>query len=175
MPDRPDHAFPQDWATGLQEQVDWNDAGSFAHLLAHPNLTGYVAEGFEFSVNWDNNLLNVSEGRAFLWESGTETNDHREDNGPDAKELVGAVFAAQRGPSGDISLGSSDENYVYLAIDQTTNDGVEFHTNTTETAPPEPYLRLGVVDTFDQTVEEEHRAPTTTSRRLRVTGPTGGV
>ncbi len=174
MPDRDQHAFPQDWATGLQTTVDWNDAGSFASLLGHPNLRGYVSDGFEFNVDWNNNLLNISEGKAYLWEPTTETNDHRGSDGPDVKKLIDAMFVAQRGPSGDITLVDNDTNHIYIAIDQTDNDEVTFHSNTTETAPPRPYLKLGIVDTFYEIPYEMYRAPSMTSRRMRVTGPTHG-
>lgn len=173
-----DHAWPQDWGTGLNEQVDWVDAGALAHLLDHPNLRGYVAEGLEFTYDSTNNILNIGDGKAFLHESATETNDHREDDGPAPKELLGALFAVQTGVSGDLTLVDGDTNYVYLALDQTVNEtdadqggsALEYHINTTQTAPPEPYLRVGRVDTFEQVAYEENRAPATTHNTLRITG-----
>lgn len=173
MPD--EHAFPQDWATGLQETVDWNDAGSFANLADHPNNRSYVAEGLTFDVDWANDIFQLAEGRAYLHQSTTGTNDHREDNGPDEKELEGGLFVGQRGPSGDLTLTADATNHVFMGIDQSENDLVEYHVNTTDTAPPAPYLKLGTIDTANDTYVELNRAPTVTTRRLRVTGDTHGA
>lgn len=173
-----DHAWPQDWGTGLSDQVDWVDAGALAHLLDHPNMRGYVAEGLEFDVDYTNGILTITDGKAFLHESATETNDHREDDGPGPKELLGALFAVQKGVSGDLTMIDNDVNYVYLALDQTLNEtdpddgdsALQYYTNTTQTAPPEPYLLVGTVDMYNEEYTELNRAPDTTHSRLRVTG-----
>lgn len=169
-----DHTFPQDWGTGLDEQVDWTDAGSFAHLNDHPNLRGYVERGLNFNVDETTDILNITDGRAFVYESTTASNDHRDEDGPDAKTLEGGTFVTQRDVSGDIALTADAMNYVYLAINQNNNDQTEYYTNTTESPPPEPYIRLGRIDTTDYTNYEENRNPVTTSRRERVTGATHG-
>lgn len=174
-----DHAWPQDWGTGLDDQVDWVDAGALAHLLDHPDQRGYVAEGFEFSVDYTNGLLNIDAGKAFLHESTTSTNDHREDDGPAPKELLGAIFVVQTGVSGDLTLTDGDVNYVYIGLDQTINendpdvgsDAIQYYINTTQSPPPEPYLLIGTVDTANNTKQELNRARDTTHNRLRVTGP----
>lgn len=172
-----DHAWPQDWGTGLDDQVDWVDAAAVAHLMDHPNLRGCVADGMEFDVDYTNNILTITAGNAYLRETTTTTNDHREDDGPAPKTLEGGVFKVQNGVSGDISLVDNEINYVYLNLDQTNNEDdettanpISYVTNTTATAPTEPYLRIGRVDTFAAEKFEENRSPVTESRRLRVTG-----
>lgn len=169
-----DHTYPQDWGTGLSEQVDWVDAGAFAHLADHPNLRGYVEHGFGFTADWANNILNVGDGKAFVFETGTQTNDHRDEDGPDAKDLIGGTFVVQRDVSGDLALTDSDMNYVYLSVDQTDNDATAYYTNTTQTRPSEPALLLGRVDTANDVIYEMNRNPQTSSRRQRVTGTTHG-
>lgn len=170
------HSWPQDWGTGLDGQVDWVDAAHIAHLIDHPNLRG-VAEGFKFTVDHTDNILNIGAGNAYLRESETETNDHRGDDGPAPKVLEGGLFKVQAGVSGDLGLVDNEVNYVYLGLDQSLNEDdsdtgspIGWFVNTTQTPPPEPYLRLGRVDTFTDEVFEENRAPTTESRRVRVTG-----
>lgn len=169
-----EHSFPQDLATGLQETVDWNDAGAFAHHNDHPNQRSYVIGGFELDPDFANNLLSITGGKAALYESVTETNDHRADDGPDAKELEGALFTVQRGPSGDLTINDDATNYAYIAIDHEQNDVAQFFVNTTGVPPSEPYLLLGRVDTDGEQTFEENRAPTGTYNRLRVTGETYG-
>lgn len=173
-----EHVWPQDWGTGLDDQVDWVDAGALANALDHPNLRGYVVEGLEMSVDYTNGIVNISDGKAFLYESTTETNDHRDDDGPGPKELLGALFPVQIGVSGDLTLVDGETNQIYLALDQSVNEtdpddgasALEYHINTTQTVPPEPYLLIGTVDMESQTATEKNRAPKTTHSRLHVTG-----
>lgn len=169
------HAFPQDLATGLQETVDWNDAGSFANHVDHPNLRNYVAEGLELDVSFSDNVVRVTEGKAFMWQEQTMTNDHREDEGPDEKQLMGGLFVTQRGPSGDMVLSEGTVNYVWMYIVQQETDTATFEVNTTGNPPPEPYLRIGRVDMDEEIVYEENRAPSVSAKRLVVTGSEYGM
>lgn len=164
------HAFPQDWATGLQETVDWNDAGSFANHVDHPNLRDYVAEGMELDVNFSNNIVRVEEGKAYVHQEQTMTNDHRDSNGPDEKTLLGGTFVGQRGPSGDMVLSEGTTNYIWMNIPQHETDTVDFQVNTSGNPPPEPSLLIGRVNTATEQVFEENRAPATKSKRLVVAG-----
>lgn len=162
-------AFPQDESTGLEDTIDWNDAGGFAWLAHHPNTTGHVVEGFEFDVDWANNLLTVHGGVAELYQESTWTNDHTDEGGDPEKELGHVSFRVQRGPSGDRNLIDGEVNYIYLGLDQTENNTVFFQDNTTKTPPPDPYLLLGTVDTTDDTAVLMNRSPTMTAERMLIT------
>lgn len=170
-----EHSFPEDWGTDLQDTVDWNDAAAFANLADHPNQRGYVATGFEFTPNFSTNNLNIAEGRAYLWRSEVQTNDHTGDDGPEAKTLGGGLFVAQRGASGDINLVSGETNHIFVRIDRSGNDTVIFSTNTTGAQPTTPSLLLGRVDTTDEEYFEDNRAPAMQAQRLVVTGDTHGA
>lgn len=171
-----EHAFPEDWGTDLQEQVDWNDAAAFANLVDHPHNRGYVVTGFTFDTAdlASNDIIRIEPGRAFLWRPQAMTNDHSGDGGPGEKTLEGALFSVQRGSSGDIGLVSNDLNYIFVRLDRTQNDTVIFATNTTGDQPDEPSLLIGRVDTSTDSVYEDNRAPAMQARRLVVTGETHG-
>lgn len=170
-----EHSFPKDWGTGLQDTVDWADAGAFANLIDHPNIRGYVVEGYEFDMNWSNNILNVGSGRAYVHISETKTNDHQGDGGPDEKTLLGGSFVAQRGASGDINLVSDAVNYIWLRADRQDNDVVAISSNTDAVAPTPPSLLIGRVDTGEEVLYEDNRAPSVKAQRIVVTGDTHGA
>lgn len=168
------HVFPQDLATGLQETVDWNDAGSFAHLADHPNLRQYVASGFEYNVDWENDIINISGGKAYVYEATTGTNDHRENDGPDSKNLEHALFVVQMDASGDLNLNEQYTNYIFIDVNQSETDTASYFTNTTGATPSSPYILLGTADAAWEEVVWMNRNPTTASRRLVVAGQTHG-
>ena len=141
-----DFKFPEDSGTGLTDTVDWDDAGGFAFLGYHPNISDYVLEGFELDVTWSTATLNITEGVGIASAETSETNDHTDKGGEPAKVVHGAAFKFQRGPAGDIPLTAGQVNHVYLGLDLTTNNRVIPVVNTDETPPSEPYLKLGTVN-----------------------------
>lgn len=161
-------SFPQDQATGLEDTIDWNDAGGFAWLAHHPNTTGHVIEGFEFDVDWANGLFTIYGGVAVLYQSSTWTNDHTDEGGDPQTEVGNVSFKVQRGPSVDRDL-ASGTNYVYLGLDQTQNNRVIFQDNTTQTPPSEPYILLGTIDTGSQSVVRYNENPSMTAEKMLIT------
>lgn len=161
-------SFPQDQATGLQDTIDWNDAGGFAWLSHHPNTTGHVIEGFTFEPDWANGLFTIRGGVAELEQASTWTNDHSDEGGDPETEVGNVSFRVQRGPSVDRNL-ADGVNYVYLHLDQTENNRVLFTDNTTQTPPAEPYLLIGTLDTQTETVVQKNRNPTATYESVLVT------
>lgn len=164
-----DFTFPMDRGTGLEDTVDWNDAGAFAHLAHHPNSTDYIVDGFEFSVDFEDLLLNISAGVAEVSMSATKTNDtSNEEGGQEDKELIGATFKVQRDGSSSLNL-DDGVNHVYLSIELTENNTSEFYVNTSGTSPPSPYLLLGIIDTEEESVVRPNVAPSATFRRMLIT------
>lgn len=161
-------SFPQDAATGLQDTIDWNDAGGFAWLSHHPNTTGHVIEGFELEPDYSNDLFTIRGGVAELEQTTTWTNDHTDDGGEPEIEVGHATFRAQRGPSVDREL-ASGTNYVYLYLDQSANNRVLFQDNTTQTPPSEPYILLGTIDTGSQSVVYHNQHSTQTAEKMLIT------
>ena len=164
------HVFPQDSGTGVTDEADWDDAASFAWHEDSPNERDYVVSGLEFTVNEQTNTLNISAGKAKLYQAQAETNDHTGDGGSPAKVLLHTLFTVQPDPSGDISLSDGAVNHVYLGLNQQENDGYVWQQNTDQTPPPDPYLKLGEVDmtTSPPIIKEMNRAPTGRFRELTI-------
>jgi hypothetical protein len=160
--------YPQDPATGVTDGSDWDDAGGFAFHEDSLNERDYVVAGLEFTVNWSTNTLNVSEGKAKLYQAQTKTNDHSGDGGPAPKMLKHAVFTVQPDNSGDLSLSDNATNHVFIGLNQQENDDYIWQVNTDNTPPSEPYLKLGTVDTGTELIKELNRAPAGRFRELRV-------
>lgn len=166
------HSFPQDGATGIDDTVDWDDAGAFAQLAFDLNTVDYVLDGFEFTnFNFDTGVFNVTGGLARVTQETTQTNSHEDDDGPPAKTLQLAAFVTQTGASGDLQLTTGEINHVYLAVDQTSNDRTLFRVNTDATAPPDPSLKLGTVDVPNQTYSYVNRLPAGQFRSLEIKAP----
>lgn len=163
--------FPQDEATGIAETVDWDDAGAFAQLAYDLNTIDYVLDGYEFTPDYTNNILNIAGGVARVSQPTVQTGDHAEDGGPSAKVLRLAAFVAQGDASGDISLAANAVNHVYLAVDQSTNDAIYYRVNTDQTVPEEPSLKLGTVDTSANTYSYVNRLPSAQFSSLEIRAP----
>lgn len=163
--------FPQDEATGISETVDWDDAGGFAQLAYRQNSINYVEEGFDFTPDYTNNVLNISSGVAIVTQPTVQTGDHQEDGGPGPKVLRLAAFIAQGDASGDLALTDAAVNHVYLAVDQNTNDAIYYRVNTDQTVPEPPSLKLGTVNTTTDTYSYENRNPVGTFSRIEVRAP----
>lgn len=161
-----DNTYPQDTGTGLDETVDFNNAAEFAQLAHDINGVDYVVDGLSFTVDYTNNILNISEGVAKLYQSSAETPDHSADGGEGPKTIAHTVFVAQLDASGDLTLTDSATNHVFIGIDQNTQNRTIYQINTTDSPPAEPYLKLGTVDTVTDTHTEMNRAPAGTFRRL---------
>lgn len=160
--------YPQDEATGATDGADWDDAAGFAFHEDSINERDYVVGGLEFNVNWSTNTLNVTDGKAKIYQSEAQTNDHSGDGGPGPKVLKHTVFTIQPDSSGDLTLTAGATNHVYLGVNQQENDDYVWQVNTDETPPSEPYLKLGEVDTANSTITELNRAPAGTFRELTV-------
>lgn len=166
------HNFPQDGATGVEETVDWDDAGAFAQLAYDLNTTDYVLDGFEFTnFDFSAGVFNVTSGVARVSQPTAQTNDHSDDDGPAAKTLQLAAFVTQAESSGDLALDTSTVNHVFIAVDQSTNDRTLYRVNTDGTEPAEPSLKLGTIDGANQTYSYVNRLPTGEFSRLEITAP----
>lgn len=128
-----DKIFPQDGDT---------DSGvNFSEWIARANLTNYVEEGLSLSADFTNNVLDVSAGRAYIM------------HGDEDKLII----ADQR--TGLALPDSSGTNVVYLDPTFSVNDEVAITILADGSTPSGAYLRLGTVDTQNETVTEENRAP----------------
>lgn len=165
------YGFPQDEATGATNEADWDDAAGFAFHEDSPNERDYVVAGLTFDVNWATNTLNISGGKAKFYQQSAQTADHTNDGGPPAKAVEHTTFAFQFPPSGDIGLASNDVTHVFVGINQNENDDYIWQTNTDNTPPSEPQLKLGSIDTAignDDGIDYVNRAPAGEFRELTV-------
>lgn len=157
---------PKDLGTGLQDTVDWIDAASIAWLTHNANATGYVVDGFDFTVDWNNDILNIDSGVAEAQFDAATTNDHTAEGGPPEVNLQNVTFRLQRGPSGDINLGNG-VNHVWVATSIVDNNDVSFYSSTDENeAPDDPHVKLGEVDTDEQTIRQRPHPDVSANRLL---------
>lgn len=167
-------SYSEDLGTGLQDDtVDWVDAGAVAWLAHDPTATNMVVDGFEFTVDLTNDILNIASGVAVAEFQSAKTNDHSNEGGPGQRELQRVSFRFQRGPSGDINL-NSGVNHVWVASSLTDNNSVDFYTSTDETqAPSDPHVKIGTVDTAAATqseaVDRANDAPSARFDRILLT------
>ncbi len=145
-----DFVFPEDTGTGAGSG-DAADAANFASLA--DQLGEYVASGFTFTYDATAEDVAVSAGKAFL----------RDTTATAAQSLAerdqGVKYVVEASARSNISLSSSTVNHLFLSIDLSTDDSVTVSTNTTDTLPAAPSLKLGTVDTTDGTTTLVNRGP----------------
>lgn len=140
-----DHVFPEDEGTGANDG-DYADAANFASAM--DTLTDYVANGMSFTVDYGVPSVDVSAGKAFVSDSAAgmaqsaETRDR------------GVSFAVEAAARSGLGLTDGDVNHVYLDVDLTQDDGVSYTINTTGSAPADPALKIGEIDTTNDTKDE---------------------
>ncbi|QCC57370.1 hypothetical protein [Natrinema thermotolerans] len=151
-----DHVFPED--QGTNENLtdpgdgDANDAANWAGAHYSANDVDYVLSGLTFSADWATPALDISQGKARISSpeaTGAQTGEIRRD----------VAFTVEVDARSGVALEADATNHVYLNVLLTDDDALEIVINTTGTVPAEPSLKIGVVDTAAETVDEVNRAP----------------
>lgn len=148
-----DNVFPEDSGTGGYSagDGDFDEAANFASLADAVGLTDYVVEGLNFTLDAGTPSLDISQGKAVVTQSSTtgaksgETRDN------------GVAFVAELDARTGLSLTDGDVNHVFLSVDLTSADTINIIINTTNSAPSQPYVKLGTVDTTNDTTTELNR------------------
>jgi len=149
-----DFVFPEDSGTGAYAtgQGDDNDAANFAAYIEATGFTDYVVKGLNFTLDAGTPSLDVSKGKAVLTKdtvSAAQTNESRDE---------GNSFVAEIDQRTGLSLTDNDVNHVFLDVDLSSKDAVSVVVNTTDSAPASPSLKIGTVDTTNDTTTELNRA-----------------
>lgn len=151
----PSFVYPEDVGTGAR-RGDWNDAANFAAVYDTLSQGDYVAKGLNFTYNPGDPSLDISSGKALLSKSSVSTRDHG--SGAETRD-EGGQFITEVDSISRISLTDNDVNYVFISIDLSSDDTTEYVINTDDVPPPEPRLKIGVIDTGNDSVNEINRNP----------------
>jgi len=144
-----DFVFPEDGGTGATDG-DFNDAANFASLAQATGLKNYVVQGLNFTLNAGTPSLDISEGKAVVTADSATANQSTETRD-------GVAFVADMDARTGIALTDADVNHVFLQVDLSTDDTINIIVNTTNSAPSQPYVKLGTVDTSADTTTELNR------------------
>lgn len=141
--------FPEDDGTGVSDgSEDYDSAGHFGLLSQHQGGS-YVGNGLGFSnVDTNKNTVDVGSGHAFV-EFDSVTVQSGSGSTYDTTLPDPIVMTIVLPTSVTITLDDGAENDVYLATDPTTNDGAYLRHGSTVTAPSDPSVLIGTVDTTD--------------------------
>jgi len=150
-----EYTFPQDFGTGSAysgqsgDTGDNNDAARFGALVGATQPVSCIINGLTFSnVDFTNLTVDIDSGKfyAVADDVGVATaNETRDDV---------AHVNGHTGTTG-LSLTDSAINHVYAYTDLDLKDDVKITINTTNTSPSYPSVKIGEIDTTDNTVSEQ--------------------
>ncbi|SNZ18185.1 hypothetical protein SAMN06269185_3284 [Natronoarchaeum philippinense] len=152
--------FPEDKGTGLPStsDADYSSAGHFGGLAAQSNSTDYVEAGMGFTPDFGTPALDIGAGLAYIRHEATV--NVQDDVGDYINDWKQGISLAVQVPSvSGLALTDGATNHVFVALDLSSNNGAEYVINTTGDAPSAPSLKIGTVDTANDTVEELNRDP----------------
>lgn len=150
-----DFVFPEDEGTGGHSSGsgDKNDAANFAAAFDAIGMTDFVATGMSFTLNASTPSLDISKGKAVVTDSSataTQTSETRDD---------GVAFVVEADSRSGLSLTDATTNHIFLDVDLTAEDAISIHIDTDDTQPSQPSLKIGTVDTSNDTTTELNRRP----------------
>ena len=159
-----DFVFPEDIGTGAPEG-DNADAANFAAHEHTTEQTDFVETGIEFDVDWSDGVFTVSEGMIKV------SDDSAEEAQSASVRDQGVTYTVIVDERTDVSF-SGDTN-VYVDVDLSDDDTVNIVTS--DEAPDDPSLLVGVLDTGDERTHHVNRGPDvrTESSSVRSTVPPG--
>jgi hypothetical protein len=150
-----EYTFPQDFGTGLAysgqsgDTGDNNDAARFGALVGATQPVSCIINGLTFSnVDFTNLTVAVDSGKfyAVADDVGVATANESRDGVAHVNGHTGTT---------GLSLTDSAVNHVYAYADLDVKDDVKIAINTTNTSPSYPSVKIGEIDTTDNTVSEQ--------------------
>lgn len=120
--------------------------------IARGNAVDYVEDGCGFSVDHTNDTIDI----------GTTTTDGNFAIIEDSQQAY-PLFPDQA--TGIALPNASATNHVFIAYD-TSNDQIYYHIDDDDTAPSDPSLKIGTVDTANDTSTELNREPSIATGQL---------
>lgn len=148
--------FPQDEGTGVADgSEDYNSAGFFAALSRYRGDGSYVGEDtsgsptLQFSnVDTTNETADVGTGFAYIMEGGASVQSGAQQS-YDTTLPVSVPYVVALPSSITLSLDTDTTNEIWLAVDPTANDSVYIRHGSGLSAPSDPSVKLGTVNTSD--------------------------
>lgn len=151
--------FPQDDGTGVPDtNEDYNSAAFFSLLAKFKGDTSYVGEDtagsatLQFAnIDTTNEQVDVQAGYGYIVESG-HTIQSGSQTSYDVSLPVSSPYVTILPTNvAGLGLGTDSVNDVWLAVDPTANDSVYLRHGSGLTAPSDPSVKLGTVNTSDGT------------------------
>ena len=151
------HTFPQ---TG-----DPDDAENFAQLIGQTNLADFVETGMGLTPDYSNLSVTVGAGQAYV-STGTQTASSTSE---DRLETTMVVQVAQD----TLALTDAAVNHVYVEPNIGTDDSASYQVYTDETNAGANALKIGEVDTSNNTATELNRYPEHALQLLEIYNDSG--
>jgi hypothetical protein len=145
--------------TSVSGDVVWQDGDDLSETnltrtAAKNNLTDYVERGLGFVADFGSNTLDIGSGHVII------------QDGINAYDLFPDSV-------NDLSLpAGSGVNYVFAAHDPNTDDDITYHIDDDDTPPTNPSLKIGTVDTANDTSTNINRNPVGNFRTVSINGTT---
>lgn len=148
------HVFPQ---TG-----DNDDAENFAQMIGQHVLADYVETGMNFTVDYSVPEVTISTGLCFI-RIGSDTASSTGETRLSPNHAVQVEQAT-------ISLADSATNHIFVEPDFQTDDNAIYSSYTDPTNAPSDVLKIGEIDTSNDTSTQENRAPDANFADIDFTG-----
>ena len=132
---------------------DWADAANFAFADRKENVVDYVEEGLNFTVDYATPAVDISAGKAIVSESSADSSN----TGETRNNVAYAVWLDAR--SG-VGLTDAAVNHIWMDAQVGSDDSPRIVVNTDNTQPTSHSIKIGEIDTSNDTSTELNRAPT---------------
>lgn len=152
--------WPEDKGTGAPVAADEGDWASAAYHASLATATGadYVETGLGLNYNPSDTTMDVGDGVAFVKYTGSST-VQLDSSSYDTAWDEDLIFMVDAPAVSNLSLDSGAVNDVYLAVDPTGGDSARLRYGSSVSAPSDPHVKLGEVDTSTDTTTERNRNP----------------
>lgn len=164
--------WPEDAGTGApveSDSGDWASAGHMGTAITSIGLGGYVGTGMGIGYNPSDTTMDIGQGLAFVEFNGT-ISVQSTSSAYDTSWAPPMVFLVSVPAVSNLALDASSVNDVYLAVDPTAGNGARYVYGSSVSAPTDPHIKLGTVDTSDGTTTHTNKNPEMKFESLTSTG-----
>lgn len=137
------HTFPQ--------SGDEDDAENFAQMIGHANLVDFVIDGMTFTVDYGVPDVTIATGVCSIGQDSDTAASTSE-----TRLKTGTIVQL---PQATKSLTDSDVNFIYVEPNLGTDDNATFQVYTNEANASSNALKLGEIDTTNDTSTLFNREP----------------
>lgn len=148
-------AFPEDDGTGVSDgDEDYDSAAYFSLLSKYKGDGTYVGEDTSGSatlqfanVDTTNEQVDIGTGYAYIMDSGNSVQSGSQTSYDTTLPVDNPYVVILPNTVVDVDLDADSVNDIWLAVDPTTNDNVYLRFGSGLSAPSDPSIKLGTVDT----------------------------